>query len=193
MKLRAPSSPAHLARQLLRHSVWGPDRCGRRRRAGRDSSLSSNFGCWTQPDTALPRSMGRCGLRHSACHNLYKVKNKIQKSGQHPPCFDYSGNFGRAICVLTPRNWPRNVHLRAAKMRLCGFTLEILYAHLKNSKWAICNVHLKVTGWFKTDATCEALLKFLSNLSKFICAHLHFVTAELAILHNYKIFTHKRN
>ncbi len=105
------------------------------------------------------------------------------------PCFDYLGNFGDdIICVWTTHNWPRNVHLRASKMRLCSLTLEILYACLKNSKWAICSVHLKVTGWFKTDATCEALLNFLSNLSKFICAQLHFVTAQLTILHNYNIF-----
>ncbi len=43
----------------------------------------------------------------------------------------------------------------------------------------------KVICWFKTDATCEAMLKFLSNLSKFICAQIHFVTTQLAILHNY--------
>jgi hypothetical protein len=29
------------------------------------------------------------------------------------------------------------------------------------------------------------MLKFLSNLSKFICAQIHFVTTQLAILHNY--------
>jgi hypothetical protein len=32
------------------------------------------------------------------------------------------------------------------------------------------------------------LLKFLSNLSKFIWAQLHFVTAQLAILHKYNNF-----
>ncbi len=26
------------------------------------------------------------------------------------------------ICVLTLRNWSRNVHLRASKVRLCGLT-----------------------------------------------------------------------
>jgi hypothetical protein len=62
------------------------------------------------------------------------------------PCFDYSGNFGRVICVFKLRNWPRNVHLRASRMRLCSVTLEILYARFKNSKWAIRNIHLRVTG-----------------------------------------------
>jgi hypothetical protein len=62
------------------------------------------------------------------------------------PVFLYLGNFGRGICVLTPRNWPSNVRLRVSKMRLCSPTLEILYVHLKNSKWAICNVQRKVTS-----------------------------------------------
>jgi hypothetical protein len=63
------------------------------------------------------------------------------------PCFDYSaGNFGRVICVLTPRNSPGDVNLQASDKCLCGLTLEILYARLKNSKWNICNVHLKVTS-----------------------------------------------
>jgi hypothetical protein len=139
-----------------------------------------------------------CASRWKFCRNeFFKHASKISKSRLHrhfwfvqvtikrSPCFDYSVNFGRKICVLTPHNWPRNVHLRASKTRLCCLTFEILYACLKNSKWAICNVHLKVTSWFKTDGTCEALLKILSNLSKFLCAQLHFVTAQLAILHNY--------
>ncbi len=49
----------------------------------------------------------------------------------------------------------------------------------------ICNVLIKVTDFFKFYATCEALLKFLSNFSKFMCPQLHFVTAQLAIPHNY--------
>jgi hypothetical protein len=108
----------------------------------------------------------------------------LKSWGQTAPCFDYSGNFGRVICVLTPRTWPHNHHLGVLKMCLCSLTSEIVYARLKNSKWAICNIHLKVTGWFKTDATYETLLKFISNLSKFMCAQLHFVTVDCTILHN---------
>ncbi len=73
-------------------------------------------------------------------------------------------------------------------MCLCSLTLEILYALLKNLKRGIGNVHLKVMGWFKTDAISEALLMLLSNLLMFICAQLLFVTAQLVILHNYNDF-----
>jgi hypothetical protein len=47
-------------------------------------------------------------------------------------CFDYWGNFGHVIVNCHRVNWPRNVHLRASKMRLCGLNLEILYVRLKN-------------------------------------------------------------
>jgi hypothetical protein len=73
-------------------------------------------------------------------------------------------------------------------MLSCGLRLEISYVRLKNSKLAICNVQLKVTSWLITDATCEALLKFRSNLSKFIRAQLNSVTAQRDILHNYNNF-----
>jgi hypothetical protein len=50
------------------------------------------------------------------------------------PCFDYSGNFGRVIRVLTPRNWPCNSHLRESKMCLCTLHLENFIFALEKPK-----------------------------------------------------------
>jgi hypothetical protein len=83
---------------------------------------------------------------HPANKQLPYPDSNLSKSSRGAPSFDYAGNLGRVMCVLTPRNWLRNVHLRASKMHLCSLTLKILYARLKNSKWTISDVLLMLTS-----------------------------------------------
>ncbi len=102
-----------------------------------------------------------------------------------PLCFVYWGNFGRVIGVLIPRNWLRDSHLRVSKMCLCALYSENFVFALEEPE-----VHdLKCSAQvILVDINLMPLVRhFWSsffNILKFISAQLHFLTTQLAILHN---------
>jgi hypothetical protein len=98
--------PYHLARQLfLTYTIVCSSSPVSRSKYLRDYRHNSLF-------TILHQNL--------TCDNTKSIQNLIlvlgilsrgSLQGSLTPSFDYSGNFGCVICVLTPHNWPHNVHL----------------------------------------------------------------------------------